>query len=203
MVTVAALFVEAGGVYFGLEGVDPWPKERDARKYPGPHPVIAHPDCGRWGRFAGERLGLDDGCFEAALAAVDAFGGVLEHPADSHAWKRFGLLKPPRSGGWTTAGHPGLFTCCVEQGHYGHRARKATWLLAKSRELPSLKWGRSIVPLTRKGREATIPEERARARRTGVVQNLSAKQRRATPLEFALVLLSIARSAHPHTKEPT
>jgi hypothetical protein len=61
---------------------------------------------------------------------VRAFGGVLEHPEASHAWRRFGLLPPPRNGGWVAAGDMIGWTCCVEQGHYGHRARKATWLYA-------------------------------------------------------------------------
>ena len=48
---VAALFVETNGIYFGLPNIDPWDKQRDARLYPGPHPVIAHPPCERWGRY--------------------------------------------------------------------------------------------------------------------------------------------------------
>ena len=42
---VAALYVQRGGAYFGLPDVDPWDEERDARLYPGPHPVVAHPPC--------------------------------------------------------------------------------------------------------------------------------------------------------------
>lgn len=48
---IAALFVETDGCYFGLDGVDPWDILRDAREYRGPHPVVAHPPCQRWGRF--------------------------------------------------------------------------------------------------------------------------------------------------------
>jgi hypothetical protein len=51
MIQIAAIFVETGGVYFGLPGVDPWDKVRDARSYPGPFPVVAHPPCQRWGKF--------------------------------------------------------------------------------------------------------------------------------------------------------
>lgn len=43
MRTVAALYVEADGPYSRVEGVDLWPESRDARKYAGPHPVVAHP----------------------------------------------------------------------------------------------------------------------------------------------------------------
>lgn len=50
---IAALFVTKDGAYFGLEGVDPWDEERDAMLYDGPDPVVAHPPCARWSRFAG------------------------------------------------------------------------------------------------------------------------------------------------------
>ena len=76
MQTVAALYVLADGPYADMLGVDPWPLERDARVYAGPHPVVAHPPCKRWGnlwwsaRHLGKGLGDDDGCFEAAVNAV-------------------------------------------------------------------------------------------------------------------------------------
>jgi hypothetical protein len=46
---IAALYVESGGAYFGLDGVGPGGEARDARTYKGPHPVVAHPPCQRWG----------------------------------------------------------------------------------------------------------------------------------------------------------
>lgn len=70
---IAALFVETNGCYFGLDGVDPWDRPRDARLYAGPHAVVAHPPCERWGRYAtsaGRELGDDGGCFVRALVAV-------------------------------------------------------------------------------------------------------------------------------------
>ena len=42
---IAALYVETNGRYFNLDGVEPWDQERDARKYDGPWPVVAHPPC--------------------------------------------------------------------------------------------------------------------------------------------------------------
>lgn len=135
--TVAALYVERGGVYWDLPGVDPWDEERDARLYAGPHPVAAHPPCQLWINFAalnfkrygGEhnRPGNDGGCFEAALSALKRWGGVLEHPADSNAWKAFRLSTPIRRGGWFHGGD-GFWVCEVWQSAYGHPARKRTWL---------------------------------------------------------------------------
>lgn len=200
---VAALFVETGGCYFGLPGVDPWDQARDARLYKGPWPVVAHPPCERWGRFwhgstrkpHQYKLGDDDGCFRAALAAVRLFGGVLEHPADSHAWGWYGLQKPSRGAGWVPADNRG-WTCCVEQGHYGHISNKRTWLYAVVGRPLDLIWatGPQRLPewaVSRYGYE--------KARRIGMVASIGGKNkkaiRNATPPAFRDVLLQIARSA--------
>ena len=50
---IAALFVQRRGVYFDLDGVDPWDASRDARLYAGASSVVAHPPCARWCRLAG------------------------------------------------------------------------------------------------------------------------------------------------------
>lgn len=201
---IAALYVEPAGCYAGLPGVDPWDETRDARLYAGPWPVVAHPPCQRWGRFwhgSTRRphqfaLGDDGGCFAAALAGVRRWGGVLEHPADSHAWAAFGLAKPPRAGGWVSADFEGGWTCYVEQGHYGHLSRKGTWLYAAHVDLPSLRWGEGEqrlhpVALERYGY--------AKARRIGMMAMVGGKDktriRNATPPEFRDLLLSIARTA--------
>lgn len=147
---LAALYVQPGGVYWDLPGVEPWGlPERDARDYAGPWPVVAHPPCARWCMLAGlvqavygHKIGDDGGCFRAALAAVQQWGGVLEHPAWSKAWKAHDLNHPPSSGGWVNADFNSGWTCYVEQWRYGHLARKATWLLVYgASSLPTLKWG--------------------------------------------------------------
>ena len=144
---VAALYVATGGVYFGLDDVDPWDEARDARLYDGPWPVVAHPPCARWSRLAGftearfgYKRGDDGGCFAAAVAAVRRYGGVLEHPAYSAAWDAFGLPEPTWRYGWT-GGLCGGFACYVEQGRYGLPVKKATWLYAFGVELPEFRWG--------------------------------------------------------------
>lgn len=200
--TVAALYVERGGVYFGQPGVDPWDEQRDARLYDGPYPIVGHSPCQRWGRYAlggpshhGKfKLGDDAGCFAACLAAVRKWGGILEHPEASHAWRAHGLLAPPRDGGWVTAGDWLGWTCCVEQGHYGHPARKATWLYAVGCDLPSLLWGSCGV----RGRMDDgfhSTEERRKAVKRGVVERLTKRERLTTPPPFRDLLLSIARTA--------
>jgi hypothetical protein len=199
---IAALFVEKNGPYFGLPDVDPWDEARDARKYPGPWPVVAHPPCARWGRYWSggpsakvRRIkGDDNGCFAAALAAVRTYGGVLEHPEASHAWSAFALPLPAFNGGWTSPDLYGGYSCCVAQGHYGHAAQKMTWLYVVTRNaLPDLIWGRARNKV-RLDLGYHSAEERRRLIRTGVCQRLSKKQRMLTPLLFRDVLISIARS---------
>jgi len=200
---IAALYVETGGSYFDLDGVDPWDEARDARKYAGPWPVVAHPPCQRWGRFAtgstrkpGQyRVGEDQGCFAAALTAVRNYGGVLEHPKDSLAWDFFGLMRPIAMG-WSRADSFGGWTCEVEQGHYGHFSRKPTWLYAVGIDAPSLRWGRAEQRLPAYAVERYGYEK---ARRIGVMAAVGGKDktriRNATPPAFRDLLISIARTA--------
>lgn len=203
---IAALFVETDGVYCGLPDVDPWDRQRDARLYAGPWPVVAHPPCERWGRYwhgaprkpHQYRLADDGGCFAASLWAARTFGGVIEHPAHSRAWDWFGLGEPSRCGGWDKADKFGGWTCHVEQGHYGHMSRKATWLYVNGIKLPDLIWGPSEqrihpVALAKHGYE--------KARRIGVMAMIGGKDkpriRNATPPAFRDLLLLMARSVTP------
>lgn len=146
---MAALYVDPNGVYSGLPDVEVWDEARDARLYDGPWPVVAHPPCARWSRLAGftearfgYKRGEDNGCFEAALHAVRTWGGVLEHPAYSDAWKRFALPRPIVRYGWTLDMFVGGgASCYVEQGRYGLPVKKATWLYAYNVDWPDLRWG--------------------------------------------------------------
>lgn len=205
---IAALYVETGGSYFGLLDVDAWDEVRDARRYAGPHPVVAHPPCQRWGKlWAGQPLwikrtgerkvkGDDGGCFQAALASVREYGGVLEHPCGSHAWPHFGLNKPHRKGGWIAADHFGGWTCCVEQGRYGHYARKPTWLYAVKTDLPDLEWGVSEPKFPP---EAIDRHGLAYCKRAGELAfkggGKDSHPRIGTPPEFRDLLVGMARSA--------
>jgi hypothetical protein len=199
--TIAALYVQRNGAYFNLPGVDPWDEARVARLYAGPHPAVAHPPCERWGAFATGNFrnpksavaGADGGCFAAALASVRTWGGVIEHPAGSKAWAAHGLLAPPRDGGWVPAGDWRGWTCCVEQGHFGHPARKPTWLYAVGCVLPDLP--RGAAPESWRDDPTRSEQWKARAARDGVCVLLSSKQRAATPGPFRDMLITMARSA--------
>jgi len=192
---IAALFVERGGCYYGLPDVDPWDKERDARLYAGPHAVVGHPPCARWCRLAGlvekrwgHKRGDDGGCFAAALNAVRTWGGVLEHPAWSDAFAHFDLPIPMRGGGWQR-GLCGGWSCYVEQGRYGHAAKKATWLYAFGAELPDMRWGHVSDQETK-----AWVSWCGNATRGAVRPRLKQKAASATPIEFRDQLLNIARS---------
>lgn len=197
---IAALYVLPDGPYSTLHDVDSWPESRDARKYRGPYKVIAHPPCERWGRYWGggpmlhntpkqKLLGDDGGCFAHALWSVRTFGGALEHPEASLAWRYFGLAKPPRDGGWIKADDFGGFTCCVAQGNYGHRAQKLTWLYANKIGLPQLKWG--LTPGRSRLDEGYHSKSERKGSKTKLADRLDKSENLATPIEFRDLLLSL------------
>jgi hypothetical protein len=81
------------------------------------------------------------------------------------------------------------WTCEVEQGHYGHVARKKTWLIVVGPQPPELIWGPAeqrlpVKRLAERGYES--------ARRCGAVAYQSQKQRQRTPHPFRDLLLAIA-----------
>ena len=187
--TVAALFVMPDGCYSDLDFVDLWPESRDAMKYAGPLPVVAHPPCARWSILAGlvEKVhgikrGADGGTFESALASVRKYGGVLEHPAESAAFRKYDLPRPVRGawvrtfcGGWVTE---------VAQSTYGHRAVKMTWLYYVGKAAPpALDW--SIAVAT-----ARVSEAMNRGGKT--VERMSRRERIVTPVRFRDLLLQMA-----------
>lgn len=187
----AALFVTESTVYRSL-GLDCWPESRDARQYRGPDPVVAHPPCKRWGRYwsggpsakVRRHRGDDLGCFASALWSVRTFGGVIEHPACSSAWRWFGLPKPVRIGGWSEPDSFGGRSCHVEQGHYGHLAPKPTWLYLVAGEYPELAWGPS-------GAKGRLDRYRAGKSDPEGHRRLSAKQNLETPKAFARLLVRL------------
>lgn len=201
MITIAALYVDLPrGPYAHLDGVDPWDETRDARTYNGPHPVVAHPPCGPWGRLRHLYRGNEHDCAPRAVEQVRSFGGVLEHPAGSKLWEACGLNEPWERG-WRDEGESrwhrtsdtdfhGGYTIELDQCEWGHVARKRTWLY--------------LVGVPRSALEAPPFPGRAPTHRIGSstcgrtngtrLRSASAQQRRRTPPEFAAYLVRLARS---------
>lgn len=209
---IAALYVDPKGPYSDTPGVDPWDEKRDARLYAGPDPVIAHPPCERWGRFAKGapgaqrfKVGDDGGCFAAALTAVRTWGGVLEHPQGTRAFHHFGLPLPTanrrRSDGWTVPDEWGGRSCHVDQGAYGHKAQKPTWLYAVLPSYPEMDWRRTWDQPYRiggNGYHSKAVRARAKASSTFVAQlkpDMPAKERHLTPPAFRNALIGLVGSA--------
>jgi hypothetical protein len=129
------LYVEKGGIYYEIPDVDQWPEDRDARGYNGPFPVVAHPPYQRWSSLAklceskyGIKAEQDGGCFEHALNCVRKFGGVLEHPSRSLAFKKYLLPTPTKFGVWEYWPDDNSWTIQFNQSTYGHKSQKPTWL---------------------------------------------------------------------------
>jgi hypothetical protein len=185
---VAALYVDPRGPYPSL--CEEWYDEkRDARKYEGPYPVVAHPPCRNWGQLKHLAKGNDSDCALVAVDHVRKFGGVLEHPAYSKLFTACCLPLPgelPDAFGGRT-----IEVCQVD---YGHVARKRTWLYLVGvhnagpvlpRREPS-HWVSGGRKHERKGSGGVVPEG---------IKVCSAQQRRRSPIEFARWLVSLALQA--------
>lgn len=192
---VSCLFVLPDSIYKTIPGCDCYDEERNALTYTGDYPVVAHPPCQLWGamaavnfsRWGGEhnRPGNDGGLFEFVLNAVRQCGGVLEHPAKSRAWAKYGLTKP-HGKGWQR-GIDGGWVCEVWQSAYGHRANKATWLYC---------FGTSTLPIParwdrpRGSHQIGFYDQRGKGRNK---PTLCRREANHTPIEFAMYLIDLAR----------
>ena len=197
---VAALFVEYDGVYFRRSDVIPAGYAigedrnskviKDARSYDGPWPIIGHPPCARWGSFATapwlpekqRKIGNDDRCFDSALASVRKWGGVIEHPANSRAWRIFHLQKPRAYQTPILDSYEG-FSIFVNQSHYGHLTQKPTWLYICGYRGDFEE-------------DFYIPQSKRKVKYEVRVTNkieLPQKDRKRTPELFANLLVSIAK----------
>ena len=168
----SVLFARADSCYKDLVA-DVWDIQRDARLYRGDNPVVCHPPCRGWGRLRHWAKPRPD---EKALAifAVEQIrrvGGVLEHPWGSTLWheKSLALPYPGHVDQW------GGFTLLVDQGWWGHKAPKPTYVYVAGchkKDVPSL----------------PVQLERAKGR----TLDLSPADREHTPVEFAKFLLHVA-----------
>lgn len=181
MPVVAALYVDtARGPYPSIAGVDAWGVDRDARLYDGPWPVVSHPPCGHWGRYA-HRAHDDGRTGPIAVAQVRRWGGVLEHPRHSRLWAHCGMPRPGES-----PDASGGFTIEVFQRDWGHVADKATWLYIVGIEAGD-------VP----GAPMPSPPKVAAYRKTSgrlssPLERMAKSRRHLTPPDFAEWLVELA-----------
>lgn len=218
MRTVAALYVDPRGPYPSLaacgcfdrkapghrcsfsDRLECWDEVRDARKYDGPHPIVAHPPCGPWGALKHLYRGNEHDCGPRAFEQVRAYGGVLEHPAGSKLFAHMGAVTPADA---TDSFGGRTYELC--QCNWEHCARKRTWIYvvrvdqrkvmralaaARKRDIQPTHWvsgfrstiGRNLYA---KNGSAVPPG----------IKVCSAQQRRRTPPLFAAWLVSLARAA--------
>lgn len=185
---VAALYVDMKrGPYANMKWVVPWGLPRDAREYAGPWPVVAHPSCAPWGKFAWRSSVKDspDGERSCALVAVEQvrrFGGVLEHPQGSRLWKVAGLPPPGETDEF------GGYTLAVRQVDWGHKAEKRTWLYVVG--VPPDR----LPPMPARREPTHVIESYAGAQKhLNVLPRLPKSQRHLTPPAFAEWLVEVAR----------
>lgn len=174
--TVAILCAASGGVYCGMEGVDVYTPERDARTFPGGVPIVAHPPCRGWSAFLRNQAKPVEGELELGLwcaAQLREWGGVLEHPAHSRLWDAAGIPKP----GDRSAGP--VWSMEVWQNWWGYPVRKTTWLAFAG-------IGRDDLPDV----PFSLRNTRGDAER---FQRLCQRKRSATSPKFAEWLVEVAR----------
>jgi len=194
---IAALYVDLKrGPYGSLPDVEAWDEKRDARRYPGPFPVVAHPPCSGWGTHAtsGRASTSSNDCGSAAWDALMLWGGVIEQPYRSTlfrdvagldlygyatAWK---LGRTPW-GQWLPVGNPtggrGLWVTRIKQGDWGFESPKATLLVCNIEQ-----W-------------STPPSFEQPARKApNLLENMPSNRRHTTPRALALALVELARMAY-------
>jgi hypothetical protein len=185
MKTVAVLYVDPRGVYPTLPGVECWGEARDARFYPGPHPVVAHPPYGPWGKLRHLCTRQDPICAHRALEDVQTWGGVLEHPEHSQLWNYYELPAPG-----DVADHYGGRTYVVDQCDWGHCCRKRTWLYVVGVDH---QW---VMRKLRARSESGTPTHcvsRDAKRKSSLLTRCSRAAATRTPRQFAEFLVALAR----------
>jgi len=182
MTKVLILFTREDSIYKTM-GLDCWDIVRDARKWPGGNPIIAHPPCRAWGQlshFAKPR----DGEKELAIYSIHQirkYGGILEHPRASKLWKEMSL---PTG---NEVDEYGGYSLCINQSWWGHRAEKKTLLYivgCPKNDLPDIPINFDLPPCVinsskRKGEPGYRPE-------------VSRYEREATPIDLAKWLVQVA-----------
>jgi hypothetical protein len=183
MARVAILFARPDSIYKTLDGCDVWDIDRDALRWNGGSPVIAHPPCRAWGRlrqFAKPREG-ERRLALWSLKQVRRWGGVVEHPASSLLWS---VASVPEVGKRDVFGG---YLLWISQWWFGHRADKPTLLYIVGCEPDDL----PPIPY-QIGEPTHVIQSR---KRVGYRPHVSKAEREHTPLALAEWLVKVARKA--------
>jgi hypothetical protein len=177
---VTVLYTMPKSVYLGMPGVDCWDEVRDARKWPGGTPVVAHPPCRLWSslRFFSHAPIAEKMLGWHAVRMVDRFGGVLEQPAFSGLWRNQGLPCPGRA-------EPLNYTVVIRHVWFGGLVDKPTWFWVRGvpmNELPP-------IPFRLGEGTHVVTSSHGCKRRPA----LSRSARQSTPVEMAEWLVAVAR----------
>lgn len=188
---VAVLFARRDSIYKSIPGTDVFDADRDALRWPGGTPVVAHPPCRAWGQLR-HMANPRDGEKELAIFAIDQvrrFGGVLEHPKNSSLWPFFGIQDAPRRdafGGWTLP---------INQSWWGHRAEKATRLYVvgcEPSDVPTIPLVLGDAPCVC-GTPGAYKGRRLRRGDPGWRPEITKAEREHTPKALAQWLVELAR----------
>lgn len=187
---VVVLFVHRQSIYMLKRGTDCWDRRRDARRFAGEGPVIAHPPCRTWGSLSHLANAPTDE-HEMALWARDTVrrcGGVMEHPQRSRMFGKEGGLPMPGDppdawGGWTLL---------VDQFDWGHKASNPTHLyIVGTRDVPAMPAKRTDTPKFFTCSNGSRLKKHKGS--PGWRPCLHEPERSATPPAFADWLLALAR----------
>lgn len=191
---VAVLFAREDSFYKTLPGCDVYDEHRDALRFPGGAPIVAHPPCRLWGRLhklstapiAERDLTL------WALWQVRLWGGVLEHPFHSQLFTSLAIPGGclPAPGARDTYGG---FVLAIQQWWFGHKAEKWTKLYVcgmEPKEVPDMpyKIGEASHCIAQSNRR-----QKARLR-----PEVTKAEREHTPPELAHWLVDLARRCRPY-----
>jgi hypothetical protein len=188
MMRVSALYVRRDSIYKRL-GVDCWDVDRDARRWPGGHPVIAHPPCRSWGNLR-HMAKPQPGERELAIHAIQVirkYGGVLEHPRGSMLWEFLNLPLPGFIDDY------GGFSILINQSWFGHKAEKKTLLYingCKPSDLPS-------IPIRFDAIEFTVSSKIKKKSGRRIKREITKKEREETPVDLAKWLIEVATKCNP------
>jgi hypothetical protein len=166
-----ALYVRKDSDYKDRTNWDCWDSNRDALKYKGKEPVVAHPPCRLWGNLSHlacrdleiteEQKAKEKSLAVHSLKVVRENGGILEHPSKSKLFQEFRIpdLTEQQLDLFGAADEWGGFSIEIDQYDFGHIAHKMTklYICGLDRdELPELPPKDKSIHICEKGHRRSI-----------------------------------------------